>query len=309
MKDGALRATAVHWRERARIAREGLIDTWRTIRWSSRVDSAFSAADKRSLECQMTKDYHRVEKGLALAAPRQPFGEAVLKRLTAGNQRLPAGSALSDHVYTAAGALATWNSSANLDEEVAPRLATLESTGRVVFPSDEWFTSRHSMRNFSTETLPELVDIMDAIGLASRSTPSVCNRQAWHAYLSTDPAQVKALLGFQNGNAGFRNSVPAVVVITASRQLFAGAGERHQMYVDGALFAMSAAWVLHARGLSTCMLNWSMTNGATAKLRAAVGANSDEEVITMMAVGYPSESARVARSPRRRLEEVVHVVE
>ena len=308
MISGPIKIGLVNLREKVRIAREGAHDTWRTLRWSSRVDNAFTPNDRWSLECQMTKDYHRVEKGLALASPKRPFGEAVLARLSSGTQSLEAGSVLQKQVMSAADALAAWNSSAKIDDKVAPVLAQIAAPKDASIPSDNWFRSRHSVRNFSKSTIPNTAEVTEAIALASSSTPSVCNRQAWRAYVATDPLRVRHLLSLQNGNAGFRDSVPAVVVFTASRRLFAGAGERHQMYVDGALFAMSTAWVLHARGLSSCMLNWSMGNSHSADLREAVGAEPDEEIIAMMAVGYAAIDARVARSPRRRSEDVVRIV-
>lgn len=300
------KAALVNLRERLRFGREGLRDTSRALRWNSRVDSAFSAADARSLPAQLTKDYHRVEKGLTLDSPRQPFGAEVASRLQRGLQALPVESLLSTQAFSALEALRIWNENGEIADEIAPRYEHIAEMVRP--PALEWFGTRHSVRDFDPHSPVSVKDISDAVTIASASTPSVCNRQAWKAHAAVDPAIVREVLSHQNGNAGFRDSVPCVVVITASRRWFTGAGERNQHLIDGSLFAMTLSWVLHARGLSSCMLNWSMMNHQSDALRDRICAAEDEEIIMMMAVGRRAATARVARSPRRAGEEVFRLL-
>ena len=71
---------------------------WQLTGWEFVQDASryrrFAAESGRSpsrmtdsqLEAQLTKDYHRVEKGLALREPRRPFGAEVEARL---NKYLP----------------------------------------------------------------------------------------------------------------------------------------------------------------------------------------------------------------------------
>jgi nitroreductase len=303
MTIASIRRGLIAAREQARIARGGVIDTLHTLRWSSRMDGAFHPRDLWSLECQMTKDYHRVEKGLALATPKRPFGAEVGARLRAGRPHLDGNEPLRDHVASAIDALERWNSEGRIDDVVAPIRRDQSSS-----PSRDWFSARHSIRDFSTSQVPRREEIDDAVALASSTTPSVCNRQAWKAYVCTDPQTVRDVLTYQNGNAGFRETVPAIIVVSVSRRLFAGAGERNQMFVDGGLFAMTIAWVLHSRDIDSCMLNWSMSNRDSRRLRRRIGASDDEEIITLMALGYARDGARVARSPRRPADELIHTI-
>lgn len=99
--------------------------------------------------------------------------------------------------------------------------------------------------------------------------------------------------------------VPVVAVVTVDSRLFTGTHERNQRWVDGALFAMSLVWALHGLGLSTCMLNWSMNNAASNRLRAAAGLPEHEDVVVLLALGYAATGCRVARSPRRDLDQVL----
>lgn len=256
----------------------------------------------RSVEAQATKDYHRVEKGLALAQVKRPFGAALDARLAEALVRLPEGELLTEHVASARAALQQWNEQGSISEDISPHLPERAA----VIPRETlsaFFRSRHSVRSFdpSREVSPETLGV--AFEMAAQ-TPSVCNRQAWHAYIARTPETTRRLLGFQNGNRGF-GDVPVVVLVTADLRLFSGAGERNQAWIDGSLFAMTLTWAMHGLGLATCMLNMSVRTDRADALRVAFGLREWEVPIMQIAVGYPGEGARVARSPRRLTQETL----
>ena len=251
----------------------------------------------RNLEAQLTKDYHRVEKGLALAEPRQPFGAAVLERI---DLLLPTatGGSYVEHATTAREALVEWNGGNSAIGDVSP----VRGERHGLEDAEAFFGSRHSVRDFSDRPVDQET-LNRAVALAI-NTPSVCNRQAWHVRFYRRPA-VARILSFQNGNAGFRESTPVVALVTVDLQMFAGAGERNQGWIEGGLFSMSFVWALHALGLDTCMLNMSVLNDQADAVRAEVGIAGNELVIMMIAVGYGRDGHRRARSPRRTADEVI----
>lgn len=300
--------TALEW---VLIVGECMQDSWLHLRDSAVPDGGFTGreSDPVKLECQLTKDYHRVEKGLALRSPKRPFGAAVGARLQWGL----AGAApeveerIGDSVKTALAALQDWNDSGRRSADIAP--LGLAGAGLPSAPSGlfrELAQSRRSVRDFDPD-----VEVPEATVLAavetSLLTPSVCNRQPWQVYILRDPDVRARALALQNGNAGFRDAIPVVAVVTVDRRLFSGAGERNQRWVDGGLFAMSLVWALQDEGLSTCMLNWSVRRRQTRRLRDVVGFGSFEDVVVMMAIGYARAGHRVARSPRRSIAEVARV--
>lgn len=286
------------------MAREAAIDGIRHARWAAPVEGAFSHRTLgRHRETQLTKDYHRVEKGLALGAPRRPFGVELDRRLQIG---LTHGTSemFSQYAESARAALNGWNERGVIDEQVAlPREAFVFSEAQQQTIAD-LFTTRRSVRVFHDSPVDTAL-IERAVGLAA-NTPSVCNRQSARAHLITAPEEISRVLALQNGNSGF-GQVPAVIVITVDLRLFAGAQERNQRWVDGGLFAMSLGWALHSVGLATCMLNWSMSNSASRSLRAAAGLEPWEDIVTLMAIGNQPHSYRVARSPRRPKDEILIV--
>lgn len=298
----ALRRTLIRSRELARIAREHLIDGVRHARWSAPTEGAFSTrTEGRHLETQLTKDYHRIEKGLALAEPKRPFGAELLVRLNMGIPGAPE-VPFNDYAVTARGALQSWNQDQIIDDAIAEPREAIAWEPSEQLAITRLFESRRSVRQFG----PGPVDVgllHHAIGLAA-NTPSVCNRQATRVHHISDPGLARKVLALQNGNRGF-GDVPTVLIVTTDLRLFAGAAERNQRWIDGGLFAMTLVWALHAQGLATCMLNWSMNNASTDRLRSLAGLEPWEDVVTYIAVGNYPDEYRVARSPRRSRDEIL----
>ncbi|WP_197515729.1 nitroreductase family protein [Arthrobacter sp. U41] len=282
--------------------RESILDRRRYERFSAPDDSAASVRlSDRQLETQLTKDYHRVEKGLALNDPRRPFGAAVLGRL---DMLLPLADARGvDDEYVAYArsarvALLDWNESGAVSAEVSPVRDDVERE----IGAEGFFASRRSIRDFDPRPVPEGL-LTEAVRLAIH-TPSVCNRQSWRVRFYTDADDKASVLSYQNGNAGI-GDVPVVALVTVDARLSAGVGERNQPWIEGGLFSMSLVWALHSLGVDSCMLNMSQPNNVTTALRAKMGIPEYELIIMQIAVGYGRDGHRVARSPRRATSEVM----
>ncbi|PVE58741.1 nitroreductase family protein [Microbacterium testaceum] len=289
-------------RMRMRIRSEFAADRRRYARYAAPNDwVVLSAMDPRQIEGQATKDYHRVEKGLTLPNPARPFGRAVHSRL---NQVLPALASqplVSSHVSTAVAALSQWNAGGEVAEDIAPLRRESAALGADVL--QEFFESRRSVRDFDgARDVPEDI-LLKAAELAGHS-PSVCNRQGWSLIFATGEA-TRRMLGHQNGNRGFGETVPVVALISMDTRLFAGSEERNQAWIDGGLFAMTLVWALHGLGLDSCMLNLSLTNEQADQLRSHAELGEYDLPIAMVAIGYGAEGHRVARSPRRPVEQIV----
>lgn len=287
--------------------REFWLDQRRFSRYGGAPDSAVPATlHGRSLEAQVIKDYHRVEKGLSLHAPKRPFGEVVKGRL---DTFVPAADRSSERrireiallASSAADALEEWNSRGRISDEIAPTMQHPPAFDLATMRS--FFSSRRSVRDFDQarsvprETLATVIEFF-------QQTPSVCNRQPARVHFYDDREKIAELLSIQAGSSGFRERVPQLAVVTAETDLFTGAGERNQMWIDGALAAMTLVWAFHANGIATCMLNWSKRNTHSDRLRRAGDIPREEAVICLIAFGFAPAEFRVARSPRRPTERV-----
>jgi nitroreductase len=287
--------------------REFALDALRYSRHSSSRDGVTGPTDHFSeLEAQITKDYHRVEKGLTLPEPKRPFGLEVKERLRAlvpeAKRREPEAPFVT-YAEDALLALERWNCEAEIDDVVSP-VNSLQRHKLSRANLESFFGSRRSVRNFDAET-PVSIDDLEQATAWALNTPSVCNRQAGRVRYFTNEADIIRVLKLQNGNAGFRTNVRTVAVVTVDSRLFTGANERNQRWIDGGLFAMTLVWALHGVGLSTCMLNWSASNEQSARMRAAAGLDDYEDIVVLIAIGHPLSGHRIARSERRSVKDVM----
>jgi nitroreductase len=297
-----------HWRDRWQIWRETIEDGRRHRRYSAATDarSALSVG-ARQIEAQITKDYHRIEKGLTLPRPKSRFGTEVEARLVRDIPRYEAmeghDPVVVEHAMSALEGLAHWHTNETVPLD-GPTKAHRPYNGLPEEQAEVFFRSRASVRDFTDRTVERSL-IRRAADL-SLSSPSVCNRQAWGLWSFHDRDAIERLASLQNGNAGFREQIPCLLVVTVDTRLFAGSGERNQRWIDGGLYAMTLVWALHSLGVASCMLNWSVDHAQTRLLRRAASIPDHMDIITMIAAGYPREGYRVARSPRRSVDDVLH---
>lgn len=167
---------------------------------------------------------------------------------------------------------------------------------------EDFFLSRYSLREFKEKCVDEEI-IKRAIHLAMK-TPSVCNRQAWHVYHTTDPLIKEKALKYQAGNRGFGDMIPNLMIVTTDLKAFMPGQEHYQHWIDGGLFSMSLIYALHSLGVASCCLNWSQSPANDMLLRSLVDIKQSHTVIMMLAVGWPDAENNVCISARRPLEEV-----
>jgi len=276
-------------------------DRKRYRRYAMVAESSYGKLNGVHHEAQVTRDYHRVEKGLALPDPRRPFGQELLGRL----DDLVPGDGLRERetrpylvaASTARAALLEWNAGGEPSDEVAPIRPTASRLDSI----DALFATRHSVRNYDGRPVEDT--LLDRATELAAMSPSVCNRAPWHVRYYHG-AEAHRVLGYQFGNGGFRETVPAIAVVSVELGLFAGSGERNQAWIEGGIFATSLLWALHGLGLDTCMLNLSLTGPQARDFRRATNMRESELPIVVIAIGYGTPGHRVARSPRRPTSDI-----
>ncbi len=167
----------------------------------------------------------------------------------------------------------------------------------------QFLANRHSIRQYATGSI-EPETIRKIVGNAQQC-PSVCNRQTCKVYALTDPEDIQTVLTYQAGNAGFRQEIQTLFVITANISEMNLIGERYQGWIDGGIFAMTLALSIHAEGLGACFLNWSTEPDQDRSLRRCLSIPDDELVITMMSAGHLKPEFCVPVSHRKTLDEVL----
>ena len=325
----ALQLRVERWKYGPRLLRNYLYDLSRFHTYSS---ARGATRTREQLAARITMEYHKLEKGMALPAPRPDFGTRTANLVRTHRQtylneygEAPCCDIALQVLFQYRDFLVTANPeprSKAVDRQIAAingleapaadkepcfhggTLRITDPIPEVNFTAFEGFArQRHSVRQFADRPIePEL--IRQAIDLA-RFTPSVCNRQSGRVYVFHDPERRDRVLACQNGNAGFGDTAGAVLIVAADTSCFTTVGERNQGWVDGGLFAMSLVYALHAQGLGTCFLNWSAEHDRDRQLRAAADIRPEDMVITLLAVGHMPPELDVASSARRPLEDFI----
>lgn len=311
--------------DEARLLGEHIYD-WRRYRRESFVLGAREQAHRQAMLHILA---HSLEHGMALPAPRPGFGAEKAASLLRKTEAWLAAYGPHPSARSAFRALEAWaahhraagqpmaETEAALDALDAkwklregPETGGVEQTGRAriaaaahSFDFAAFLRERHSVRQYA----PDAVDpaLIRAAVADAQTAPSVCNRQTCRAYAFTRRDDIARLLALQSGNAGFSQEIPLLFVITADMGQMNLLGERYQGWIDGGLFAMTLALSLHARGLGTCFLNWSVPSATDRQVRRLVGIPDAELVITMMSAGHVKERFAVPVSQRKPLEAVL----
>lgn len=302
---------------------------WRQYRGNSGV---LAPHRREVLEASIIKNYHRIEKGLALRSPRLGFGQEAIELLLAetrgfiarfGPSRVTAEATQTLDEYLRFNAR-EGHPLGRLEAEIADlRLrhqdtlncecggGTLQITRETIQRDGRrdlrgFFATRHSIRQFSEQPI-DMALITDAVVMAQKS-PSVCNRQSGRVFVVSEKALQAKLLALQNGNRGFGDQADKLLIVGADLDCFLSVGERYQAWIDGGMFAMSLIYALHSLGLGSCCLNWSVEPESDRALRQAAGLPDNISIIMLLAVGHLPEALRVAQSPRRPLAEVMQTL-
>ena len=175
--------------------------------------------------------------------------------------------------------------------------------GAVDFDFDACLRNRHSVRQYMPE--PVSSELIREIVANAQQSPNVCNRQTCRVYAFNNRDVVQRILPLQAGNAGFRQEISTVFIVTSNLAHFNLIGERYQGWIDGGIFAMTLALSIHAKGLGACFLNWSVEKEADQTLRKTLGIPDNEIVITLMSAGYLKDKFRVPVSSRKPLDHVL----
>ncbi|MET3962976.1 nitroreductase [Marmoricola sp. OAE513] len=313
-KDVAAKAEKPELTSRERVLREYRLDAERFMKYSipaeegegPRSVEGYQALQGMNLDATTIRHAHKVEKGLALPAPKRPFGRSLPNRALSavlGRDDLPDEAFYLEEARIALASLQQWNDGGDLADVSAPRGDSLPTNPLDAETLAHFLTSRHSVRNFEPRTMDREL-VTEAVRLAAYA-PSVCNRQAWRIYYFDDPTEIATVLALHSGSAGFADNVPGLFLITYDIGSFERSMERNQGWIDGGLYSMNLMLALHGLGFGSVPLNWSRKNWASKKMRALVGIPENENIVMLIGAGHPAEGYRVARSARRPLEQIL----
>ena len=156
---------------------------------------------------------------------------------------------------------------------------------------------RRSVRWFENQRVPR--DLIEkAVSIASLS-PSACNRQPYIFRVFDDPEVVPQVAGLPGGTTGFAQQFPAIVVLIGELRNYYGERDRHLIYIDASLAAMSFVYAAETLGLGTCCINWPDIEVDEARAVEMLKLEPDQRPIMFIAVGFPDAEGMVAYSQKK----------
>jgi nitroreductase len=156
---------------------------------------------------------------------------------------------------------------------------------------------RRSVRWFQQKPVPREL-IKKAVDVASLS-PSACNRQPFEFRVFDDPELVDKVASLPAGTKGFHHNFPAIIVLVGELRNYYGERDRHLIYIDASLAAMSFVFAAETLGLSTCCINWPDIEEYEHRADEVLQLEPDQRPVMFIAVGYPDPDGMVAYSQKK----------
>lgn len=282
--------------------------------------------DNDKLRASLIKEYHIVEKGLALPIPRLGFGKEKIPILitNASNYEKNYGSnnCLIQCIKDSLAEYIVFNESNGINVETpyyqsirnfidgnekknigGTKIMIREDINKSIqFDYKQFVEQRVSVRDFSSEEISK-DEIINAVNIA-KIAPSVCNRQNWKAHVYTNKGDIAEILKYQHGNEGFGHKIKVLILITTNVKGFTKL-ESNQVFIDGGIFSMSMILALHAEGLGSCALNTCIPCVDEKKIKLLGDIPPNERVIMMIGVGKLKDKFIVPVSLKKKSDEIV----
>jgi len=146
--------------------------------------------------------------------------------------------------------------------------------------------------------------LIDQALVVAREAPSACNRLPYEFRIFDKPNLVSKISNLPFGTTGYADNIPVIAVLVGRLDNYFSARDRHAIYIDTSLAAMSFAFALETLGLSSCMINWPDFEPLERKMAKTLNLKQYERPIMLMAIGYPDPIALVANSKKKSLDTI-----
>lgn len=160
--------------------------------------------------------------------------------------------------------------------------------------------SRHSVRAYSDKNIDD--ETVRAVVDLARTTPTACNRQPNKTYVVGDKAMINQIAVLQGGGRGWAESANKMFIVTSAVEPF-GYDDSFETYKAGGMYVMNLLYALHAYSIGACPLMWRGEEETDEQLRKMLCMPDREEIIMIIAAGYPIEEFTYVTSVRNPLDE------
>jgi len=159
---------------------------------------------------------------------------------------------------------------------------------------------RRSIRWYKDKTV-EREKIDKAITIAGLS-PSACNRQPFRFLIIDNKEKIEKVASIPMGTKGFYHNFPGFIVVIGDLSSYFSERDRHVIYIDASLAAMSFLYALETQGVSSSIINWPDMYGAELKMKKELNLKSFERVIMLISYGYADPEGMIPFSQKKNID-------
>ena len=159
---------------------------------------------------------------------------------------------------------------------------------------------RRSVRWFSDKKVPH--SKIDAALLAARQSPSACNRLPYEFRIFDEPELVQKVASLPFGAAGYSHNIPTIAVVVGKLENYFSSRDRHAIYIDASLAAMSFMLALETQGLSSSVINWPDFEPLEIKMQKTLGLSISDRPVMLIAIGYADPDGHIPYSQKKELD-------
>lgn len=164
---------------------------------------------------------------------------------------------------------------------------------------------RHSVRWYNDNIVSD--DLIRKAVASALTSPSACNRQAFSVYcLKGDKLdEVRKLkLGFEI----FAENIHTFIFIVGDLSAYVEERDKHLIYIDGGLFAMSLMLMFETLGVSTCPINFPDIAWLDAEMDRILDLSPYQKGVMLMSIGYADATSPIPFSAKKHVDEVLKFV-
>lgn len=163
-------------------------------------------------------------------------------------------------------------------------------------------TQRRSVRWFKDKPVPR--EMIDKAMMVGRQAPTACNRLPYEFKVFDEPELVKKISDIPFGAAGYSHQIPSIVVVVGDLRNYFSPRDRHAIYVDSSLAAMSFMFGLETLGLSSSVINWPDFEPLEIKMQKTLGLQTGQRVVMLIAVGYADPEGEIPFSQKKEIDNI-----
>ena len=161
---------------------------------------------------------------------------------------------------------------------------------------------RRSVRWFLDKPIPR--ELIDQAVLAANQAPSACNRQPFEFRIFDEKDLVNEGITLPMGTKGYGHSVPVFIVLVGNLDAYFDERDRHVIYIDASLAAMSFMLALETMGLSSCAINWPDIESREQTMDKFLKLRAHQRAVMCLGIGYPDPDGLVACSEKRPIDQI-----